>query len=166
MLSLAKSVGTERAEYSTLATQLEEAKKEIETKEASLQAIQGESECVFLDIPKQVLGGFPLGLGLVHLVLQKVIAFIYIICTCTSFGFWLHPPFIKYVYWSLIIGHHQLELAQQNIKMRELGEELEVRMEELDNMRTSYEEELTVMKDTCSQEVAEMTKEAKQTEKK
>ena len=44
MLSLAKSVGTERAEIGSLVTQLEEAKKEIEVKEASLKAMQG--ECV------------------------------------------------------------------------------------------------------------------------
>ena len=50
--------------------------------------------------------------------------------------------------------------------MRELSEELEARMEETEHTRTSYEEEMTVVKENCSKEMAEMSKEIKQTEKK
>ena len=67
---------------------------------------------------------------------------------------------------ALHTGNHQLEVAQYTIRVRELGEELEAKRAELDNMGQSYEIEVETMKSGWTDEVQGLNKQLQQVEKK
>ena len=82
---------------------------------------------------------------------------------------------IQGVYWQLCTwvyasalhtGNHQLEVAQYTIRVRELGEELEAKRAELENMGQSYETEVETMRSGWKDEVQGLNKELQQAEKK